>query len=632
MSNGDDKQTEPNNQGNKSLLASMASMLPMLIGMAIIWFYFSGGSGSTAVPVGELVKMIEQGRVQKLIFQPETLMITAVIEGDPGAKPRVFNARAVSADHLDEIRKLAEGNETPYITRGPPSDLLGMLFSILPIVIIIWFFLRMQKGGQNSVLGFGKNLSKRFQLPKNSLERITFADVAGCDEAKEEVSEIVEYLKNPTKFNRLGGKIPKGVLLSGLPGTGKTLLAKAIAGESDAPFFFLSGADFIQMFVGVGAARVRDLFEQGNKNAPCIIFIDEIDAIGRSRSESIGGGHEEREGALNAFLTEMDGFSSRNGVIIIAATNRPDILDPALTRPGRFDRQVIVSLPDLQGRYQILKVHTRDKPLDANVDLLRVAKITPGLSGANLANVVNETALLGARRDRKALAQEDFEEMVDKDAMGPARKSKKMSEKEKKITAYHEAGHVLVATLMDDADPIHKVTIIPRGPAAGFAMQLPEERIAYSKKQLLATAAFYLGGRAAEELIFEEFSSGVSNDLKRANDIIKKMIYELSMDEDVGLAVYLQKTDFLGHPIGPDASEQTKKLLEKRVKAMLEVTYDQVKKLLAKNKVALEALAQALLEKETLTGEEVKKIALQETYDKVKQLLIKHKANLEASA
>lgn len=447
-------------------------------------------------------------------------------------------------------------------------------------------------------------------------KKVTFSDVAGIEEAKEEVLEIIEFLKDPRKFQKLGGRIPKGVLIVGPPGTGKTLLAKAIAGEAGVPFFSISGSDFVEMFVGVGASRVRDLFEQGKKHAPCIIFIDEIDAVGRLRGAGLGGGHDEREQTLNQLLVEMDGFDTTEGVILIAATNRPDVLDPALLRPGRFDRQVVVNRPDLRGRSEILKVHTKKVPLATNVELEKIARGTPGFSGADLENLVNEAALWAARQNKKEVELIDFEMAKDKVLMGAERKSMMLSDEEKRTTAYHEAGHALMAKLLPGTDPVHKVTIIPRGRALGVTMQLPtDDRHSYSKDFLYNNLAILMGGRVAEELIFSSVTTGAGNDLERATELARKMVCEWGMSEKLGPLTFGRKEEeiFLGREIATkrDFSEQVALEIDHEIKRLVTENYERAKRLLTENMTSLKALAEALLEKEVLDALEIDQIIVQ---------------------
>jgi cell division protease FtsH len=519
---------------------------------------------------------------------------------------------------VDEIGTIAnllnEQNVNVEIKQEEQNNLLYMILSSgFPILLFVafWIFLmRQMQAGGNRALSFGKSRAK---LSTNQQKRVTFKDVAGVEEAKEELSEIVEFLREPQKFQKLGGRIPKGLLLMGPPGTGKTLLARAIAGEANVPFFTISGSDFVEMFVGVGASRVRDLFEQGKKNAPCIIFIDEIDAVGRHRGAGLGGGHDEREQTLNALLVEMDGFESNEGVILIAATNRPDVLDPALLRPGRFDRQVVVSLPDIKGREGILKVHTRRIPLDEDVELVVLARGTPGFSGAQLANLVNEAALIAARHDRKAVKMRDFEEAKDKVLMGKERRSMVMNEKEKRNTAYHEAGHALVAFFLPEADPLHKVTIIPRGRALGVTMQLPEEdKYNYSKAYMETSITILLAGRAAEEIFLGSMTTGAANDMERSTGLARKMVCEWGMSETIGPLTFGKNEEqiFLGREISrhQEYSEKTAVKIDEETKKIVLEANKKARSILDANRDALVRLAEALLEYETLDQSDIRDI------------------------
>lgn len=519
--------------------------------------------------------------------------------------------RTYAANYPDLVKELR--GKGVKITARPPDEnpwYITFLLSWGPILFIaaIWlFFMRQMQTGGNKALSFGKSKAR---LISDKSNKVTFLDVAGIDEAKDELEEIIEYLKDPQKFQKLGGKIPKGVLLMGPPGTGKTLLARAIAGEAAVPFFSISGSDFVEMFVGVGASRVRDLFEQGKKNAPCIIFIDEIDAVGRHRGAGLGGGHDEREQTLNQLLVEMDGFESNEGVILIAATNRPDVLDPALLRPGRFDRQVVVPQPDVKGRLGILKVHTKKIPLADDVELEVVARGTPGFSGADLANLVNEAALLGARKSKTKVDMEDFEIAKDKVLMGVERKSMVMSEREKRTTAYHEAGHTLVAKLIPGTDPVHKVSIIPRGRALGLTQQLPvDDRYTYAKDFLLNEIVVLLGGRASEERALGYMTTGAGNDLERATELARKMVCEWGMSDRLGPLTFGKKEEqiFLGREIAQhrDYSERTAVEIDEEVKRMVIESYERAKKLLNDNFKVLTAIAEVLLDKETLNGNEI---------------------------
>ncbi|MBZ2178025.1 MAG: ATP-dependent zinc metalloprotease FtsH [Acidobacteria bacterium] len=492
------------------------------------------------------------------------------------------------------------------------GTLVSLLVNAIPFVLLLalWIFMmrQMQSGG-NKALSFGKS---RARLHSSQQKKVTFKDVAGVEEAKEELGEIIEFLREPQKFQKLGGRIPKGVLLVGPPGTGKTLLARAIAGEANVPFFSISGSDFVEMFVGVGASRVRDLFEQGKKNAPCIIFIDEIDAVGRHRGAGLGGGHDEREQTLNQLLVEMDGFESNEGVILVAATNRPDVLDPALLRPGRFDRRVVVGRPDVKGREQILRVHTKKVPLGDDVDLMVLARGTPGFAGADLSNLVNEAALVAARQNRKVVTQLDFELAKDRVIMGAERKSMMLSDEEKKNTAYHEAGHALVAVLIPDADPLHKVTIIPRGMALGLTMQLPlDDKHSYNKDYLEAQLAILMGGRIAEEIFMKQMTTGAGNDIERATDMARKMVCEWGMSE-LGPMSFGKKEEqiFLGREISQhrDYSETTAIAIDAQVRKLVDNGYSRARKYIEDYRDAMVRIAEALLEREVLDGSEVEQL------------------------
>ena len=519
-----------------------------------------------------------------------------------------------SPNDPDLVEKL---NKNKVMIKAAPPEgnsptFLDILISWFPMLLLIgvWiFFMRQMQSGGGKAMGFGK--SKARMLSENT-EKVTFKDVAGIDEAKQELEEIVEYLKDPQKFQKLGGKIPKGALLVGAPGTGKTLLARAIAGEAKVPFFTISGSDFVEMFVGVGASRVRDMFEQGKKNAPCIIFIDEIDAVGRHRGAGLGGGNDEREQTLNQLLVEMDGFNTKEGVILIAATNRPDVLDPALLRPGRFDRQVVIPNPDILGREKILNVHMKKTQNAPDVDSKVIARGTPGFSGADLANLVNEAALLAARRNKKLVTMLDFEDAKDKVLMGAERRSLVMSEKEKELTAYHEAGHALVGIYVPGNDPLHKVTIIPRGRALGITMNLPErDRYSETKKEMGAKIAMMFGGRVAEEIVFgkDNVSSGAANDIKQATDKARSMVTELGMSSKLGPLRYNDNEEevFLGHSVAQrkNVSDATAELIDQEVREIIEAGEMKAREVLTENRDSLDRLAKALLEHETLTGDEV---------------------------
>ncbi|GAB1583216.1 ATP-dependent zinc metalloprotease FtsH [Phyllobacterium phragmitis] len=508
-------------------------------------------------------------------------------------------------------------NKGVAITARPETDgsssLVGILLSWLPMILIlgVWiFFMRQMQGGSRGAMGFGKSKAK---LLTEAHGRVTFQDVAGVDEAKEDLEEIVEFLRDPQKFQRLGGRIPRGVLLVGPPGTGKTLLARAIAGEANVPFFTISGSDFVEMFVGVGASRVRDMFEQAKKNAPCIIFIDEIDAVGRHRGAGLGGGNDEREQTLNQLLVEMDGFEANEGIILIAATNRPDVLDPALLRPGRFDRQVVVPNPDVAGREKILKVHVRNVPLAPNVDLKVLARGTPGFSGADLMNLVNEAALMAARRNKRLVTMLEFEDAKDKVMMGAERRSSAMTQEEKELTAYHEAGHAVVAMNVPVADPVHKATIIPRGRALGMVMQLPEgDKYSMSYKWMVSRLAIMMGGRVAEELKFgkENITSGASSDIEQATKLARAMVTRWGFSDKLGQVAYGENQEevFLGHSVArqQNVSEETAQLIDAEVRKLIDNAYTEARNILTKKKKEWIAIAEGLLEYETLTGEELK--------------------------
>jgi cell division protease FtsH len=513
----------------------------------------------------------------------------------------------IPLDYPDLINKLRQHKVNIEVEKLNKNEWLGILLSWAPFVILIvfWVMIMRQQGG-NKAFTFGKSKARLFTGDKN---KFTFKDVAGVEEAKDELEEIIEFLKEPKKFQRLGGKIPKGVLLIGPPGTGKTLLAKAIAGEANVPFFSISGSDFVELFVGVGASRVRDLFDEGKKHAPCMIFIDEIDAVGRQRGTGLGGGHDEREQTLNQLLVEMDGFDANEGVIIIAATNRPDILDSALLRPGRFDRRIVVSIPDVKGREEILKVHTRNTPLAKDVNLQILARSTPGFTGADIANMVNEAALYASRNGKKSIDQEDFEYAKDKVLMGSERKSMIISEEEKRITAYHEAGHALIATLEKEADPLHKVSIIPRGMALGVTQQLPlNDKYTYSKTYLDAQLSVLLAGRISEETFLNMLTTGAGNDFEKATSIARKMVCEWGMSA-MGPMTFAKKEDmiFLGRDLMShnEYSEETSQQIDKEIKKIIDQAYANAKKVILENRDKLEIIALQLLEKESLTSDDI---------------------------
>lgn len=609
----------------------------VIVAAVIVMQVFRTGSADyTEIPYGDYEHILAENLIAKATvvksdindyyFKAElTSPKTFTIKG------REITTREVSVYIPEPMIKDQEANwkekGIDYSFEKQSGEWLNILIGFLPwiLIIAVWIIIlrRMQGagGGSKGIFSFGKSKAK---LITPAGTRITFKDVAGADEAKLELHEIIEFLKEPSKFQKLGGKIPRGVLLLGPPGTGKTLLARAVAGEAGVPFFSISGADFVEMFVGVGASRVRDLFEQGKKNAPCIIFIDEIDAVGRHRGAGLGGGHDEREQTLNQLLVEMDGFEQNSGVIIIAATNRPDVLDPALLRPGRFDRQVVVDRPDVKGREGILKVHTRNIPLSENVNLSVLAKGTPGLAGAELANLVNEAALLAARKNKKNVEMIDFEEAKDKVMMGMERKSMIISDEEKKTTAYHEIGHVLVARMIPEADPVHKVTIIPRGRALGVTSYLPiDEKHTYSKKYLEAIITYALGGRAAEKIIFDHFTTGAGNDIEKATSIARKMVCEWGMSEKLGPLSYGAKKEeiFLGREIQShrDYSEKTAIEIDEEVKTIISKAQERAENILRDNMELLHKLSKELLEREILDASEIDAIIRGEELTPIKK-------------
>ncbi|MBI1883093.1 MAG: ATP-dependent metallopeptidase FtsH/Yme1/Tma family protein [Chlamydiae bacterium] len=581
----------------------------LLVGIGLLYLFQINNIARRGVrhpSYSQFYESVKNGDVQKAELMGE------IVRGEYTDGQRfILNIPPQDPALIAVLRK----NVRDFMIQPETNIWTNLLFSLAPMLLFIgflWFFVyRQVKGVGTGALSFGKS---RARLLTKERDKVTFKDVAGVDEAKEELQEIIEFLKDPKKFQKLGGRIPKGVLLMGPPGSGKTLLAKSVAGEADVPFFTISGSDFVEMFVGVGASRVRDLFEQGKKHAPCIIFIDEIDAVGRHRGAGIGGGHDEREQTLNALLVEMDGFNTQEGVIIMAATNRPDVLDPALLRPGRFDRQVVVDLPDLQGRLGILKVHTQKVMLTKDVDLSVVARGTPGFSGADLANLVNEAALLAARNDKKSIGLEELEEARDKVRWGRERRSRTISEEDRRITAYHESGHALVLHLLPETEPLHKVTIIPRGMAyLGATMQLPEQdRYTESRKELLGQIAGMMGGRVAEEVMFGEISSGAANDIKNATNLARKMVCEWGMSEKLGPMTFGEREEhiFLGREItrSVDYSESTAIDIDKEVRRIIDESYQRARKLILENKDKLIALAETLLKKEVMEGKEVEAI------------------------
>jgi cell division protease FtsH len=559
-----------------------------------------------ALSYTQFVQEIKAGKFKKV-----TIFSNWEVKGS--YSDQTYSFRVLIPSNNPKIYDILDEHGVEYdIKEVSGGNWVSILINASPFILLLgfWFFLmrQMQSGG-NKALSFGKS---RARLHSTQQKKVTFKDVAGVEEAKEELQEIIEFLREPQKFQKLGGRIPKGVLLIGSPGTGKTLLARAIAGEASVPFFSISGSDFVEMFVGVGASRVRDLFEQGKKNAPCIIFIDEIDAVGRHRGAGLGGGHDEREQTLNQLLVEMDGFESNEGVILVAATNRPDVLDPALLRPGRFDRRVVVDRPDVKGREAILKVHTKKIPLGDDVDLSVLARGTPGMAGADLANLVNEAALNAARQNRKVVMQIDFEQSKDKALMGAERKSLVMSDREKRNTAYHEAGHALVAAMLPDSDPVHKVTIIPRGMALGLTQQLPlDDKLSYHKGQLESRLAILMAGRIADEMFSNQKSTGAGNDIERATDLARKMVCEWGMSE-LGPMSYGQKEEqiFLGREIAQhrDYSEDTALRIDEQVRKLIQTAYDRARGIIEEHRQALVNIAETLLVREVLDGEEVNRI------------------------
>jgi cell division protease FtsH len=581
---------------------NLALWLVITLMMVMLYNLFSKQHLSeTNISYTEFLTMVDQARISEVVIQGQELYVTDVNR----------NHFKVYAPPDKDLIQILRGKGV-VINAKPPSEnpwYMSVLVSWFPMIVLIgvWiFFMRQMQAGGGKALSFGKS---RARLMSDQSEKVTFEDVAGIDEAKEELIEIVEFLRDPKKFTRLGGRIPKGVLLVGPPGCGKTLLARAIAGEAGVPFFSISGSDFVEMFVGVGASRVRDLFVQGKKNAPCIIFIDEIDAVGRHRGAGLGGGHDEREQTLNQLLVEMDGFESNEGVILISATNRPDVLDPALLRPGRFDRQVVVSMPDVRGREKILRVHMKKTPVDKDVNVIVLAKGTPGFSGADLENLVNEAALLAAKRDKEKVGMADFEDAKDKVYMGLERKSKVIKEEDRKVTAYHEGGHALVARFLPETDAVNKITIVPRGRAAGVTWFLPEERDFKYKDQLESELAVAFGGRVAEEIVFNRISTGAANDIKQATDLAQQMIRSWGMSDELSPLSYAKGEEqvFLGREIAQhrDYSEATAQKIDEEINKLIKKAYGRAKSVLSENLDILNRLAELLLEKETVMGKEL---------------------------
>jgi cell division protease FtsH len=580
----------------------------MIVGAVAIYAFLHGTGGNVAeIQYSELMKKINGKEIQTAVIKPGEVTGTLTNGGKFTSK---ISGDVVAGKLADEfVKNNVDFKFDPTSTGGLWASILITWAPILLIAAFWIFMLRQMQSGGNKALSFGKSRAK---LLSNQQKRVTFKDVAGVEEAKEELQEIIEFLKEPQKFQKLGGRIPKGVLMMGPPGTGKTLLARAIAGEANVPFFSISGSDFVEMFVGVGASRVRDLFEQGKKNAPCIIFIDEIDAVGRHRGAGLGGGHDEREQTLNQLLVEMDGFESNDGVILVASTNRPDVLDPALLRPGRFDRRVVVNRPDVRGREGILAVHTRKIPLGEDVEISVIARGTPGFTGADLANLVNEAALNAARYNKKAVSMYDFEWAKDKVLMGSERKSAVMSEEEKKTTAYHEAGHTIIGMKVPNADPVHKVTIIPRGMALGLTQQLPEgDRYTHTSEYIEGSIAILMGGRLAEEIFLGKITTGASNDIERATEMARKMVCEFGMSS-LGPLTFGKKEEqiFLGREIAQhqDYSEDTAILIDQEVKRIVMDQYERARQIMLDNREITERMALALLEKETLDAVQIRRI------------------------
>ena len=577
-------------------------LLIIIVAIWMIDYYSASTVSKTDITYSAFMKHVQQDEVKQVTI------VDNVISGKL-KDGKDFSTVAPSDDSLIPTLRARDIEIKAELPPQPPWW-TTILSSLLPMLLIvgIWFMLMQQsQGGGGRVMNFGKSRARRYD--EDNI-KITFKDVAGADEAKQELEEVVEFLKHPKKYNDLGAKIPKGVLLYGPPGTGKTLLAKAVAGEAGVPFFSISGSDFVEMFVGVGASRVRDLFEQAKKSAPCIVFIDEIDAVGRQRGAGLGGGHDEREQTLNQLLVEMDGFGANEGIIMIAATNRPDILDPALLRPGRFDRQIVVDRPDIKGRQEILKVHVKGKPISPEVELGVIARRTPGFTGADLSNLVNEAALMAARKNKNKIDMPEMEEAAERVIMGPERRSRVISDKEKRLTAYHEGGHTLVGMLLDNTDPVHKVTIIPRGRAGGYTLSLPkEDRYYATRSEMLDELKVLLGGRVAEALVLKEISSGASNDLQRATSLARQMICEYGMSPELGPMTFGHRQDqvFLGRDIGRDKdySEEVAAKIDKEIRKFIDEAYQKTESQLNENMDKLHLIADALIERETLEGEEI---------------------------
>jgi cell division protease FtsH len=597
----------------------VVTFLLIVAAVAMIVMAFQRDSGTSEVlTINEVARDIRAGLIGRVIIEDGDSLRVVYTEGEEDGVESYKEADSTLVEQLLALGVTAEqlSPDNVMIEVKPPSQWAGILSGalyILPIIFmagILWFIFRQAQGSNNAAMSFGKSRARMFS---GEHPTVTFQDVAGVEESKQELAEVVEFLKEPQKFIQLGARIPKGVLLVGPPGTGKTLLAKAVSGEAGVPFFSISGSEFVEMFVGVGASRVRDLFDQAKRHSPCIVFVDEIDAVGRQRGAGLGGSHDEREQTLNQMLVEMDGFDTDTNIIIIAATNRPDILDPALLRPGRFDRRVTLDRPDMKGREAILKVHVKGKPLEPNVDLASLARGTPGFVGADLENLVNEGAILAARRNKKSIGQQDLEEAIERVVMGPERKSRLISDEEKRIIAYHEAGHAVVMNAIPEADPVQKITIVGRGQAGGLTWYRPEDdRILTSRKKMIASLAGLLGGRVAEELVFDDITSGASSDIERVTQMARTMVTRLGMSNEMGLMTYGQKEEliFLGREISEqrDYSEAVAERIDAEVRHLVDDAYKLTRKLLTKYRDRLDAVAQKLLEVETLTREEFEAI------------------------
>lgn len=585
---------------------SIIYVVVLVAAVLLFTFLMPSSSSPEEVTLSQVVSMSQNNEIQKITIDGDLLIITTVA----GTEIQTYKETGTS---IYDIKDLNLTNVDVKVNGSNGTNWGSLILSFLPFILLIflfWFILRQARGANNQAMSFGRSRARLF--PANRAT-VTFADVAGAEEAKQDMQEVVEFLKTKEKFQALGARIPKGVLLIGPPGTGKTLIARAVAGEADVPFFSISGSEFVEMFVGVGASRVRDLFDQAKKNTPCIIFIDEIDAVGRQRGTGLGGSHDEREQTLNQILVEMDGFDTNTNVIVIAATNRPDILDPALLRPGRFDRRVILDLPDIVGRLAILKVHTNGKPLDKDVNLETLAKGTVGFSGADLANLVNEAAIMAARRNKKVISNDDLEESIDRVLAGPERKSRKISQKEKEITAYHEAGHALVGRMLPNADPVHKISIVARGMIGGYTKQLPtEDRYLHSRSYMKDMLAYALGGRAAEEIIFNEITDGAKSDIERATKLARAMVTDYGMSEKLGPRTFGHKEEmvFLGREISEqrDYSEEVARQIDEEVQGIIESAHKTARIILSKNRKKLEGLAQELINRETLEGPDLERL------------------------